>query len=104
MARVVTPNSRASSPIVKLGDAATRSGCRARDRTAAAGIANTLPIDVYVKCESVERMATMNALERQLDYPFGETLPERGSTIEVAPGVLWTRMGLPFALDHINLW
>ena len=46
----------------------------------------------------------MNALERQLDYPFGETLPERGSTIEVAPGVLWTRMGLPFALDHINLW
>ncbi|MGZ5155182.1 MAG: MBL fold metallo-hydrolase [Caldimonas sp.] len=46
----------------------------------------------------------MNALESQLDYPFGETLPERGSTIEVAPGVLWTRMGLPFALDHINLW
>ncbi|MGZ5204580.1 MAG: MBL fold metallo-hydrolase, partial [Caldimonas sp.] len=37
----------------------------------------------------------MNALESQLDYPFGETLPERGSTIEVAPGVLWTRMGLP---------
>jgi len=46
----------------------------------------------------------MNLLERQLDYPFGEALPERGSTIEVAPGLHWLRMGLPFALDHINLW
>src|SRR5664279_3154826 len=46
----------------------------------------------------------MNALESQLDYPFGDALPERGSTIEVAPGVLWARMGLPFALDHINVW
>lgn len=24
--------------------------------------------------------------------------------MEVAPGVKWIRMGLPFALDHINLW
>src|SRR5664280_1387238 len=46
----------------------------------------------------------MNALEGQLDYPFAETLPERSSAIEVAPGMLWVRMGLPFALDHINLW
>jgi glyoxylase-like metal-dependent hydrolase (beta-lactamase superfamily II) len=46
----------------------------------------------------------MNVLESQLDYPFGEALPERGSTIEVAPGLHWLRMGLPFALDHINLW
>jgi len=46
----------------------------------------------------------MNALESQLDYPLGETLPERGTTVEVAPGVLWARMGLPFALDHINVW
>ncbi|MDQ2927305.1 MAG: MBL fold metallo-hydrolase [Caldimonas sp.] len=46
----------------------------------------------------------MNALESQLDYPFAETLPERGSVVEVAPGALWVRMGLPFALDHINVW
>jgi len=46
----------------------------------------------------------MNALESQLQYPFGETLPERGTTMEVAPGVRWLRMGLPFQLDHINLW
>jgi glyoxylase-like metal-dependent hydrolase (beta-lactamase superfamily II) len=46
----------------------------------------------------------MNSLESQLAYPFGEALPERGTTIEVAPGVHWLRMGLPFQLDHINLW
>ena len=46
----------------------------------------------------------MNALESQLQYPFGETLPEPGTTIEVAPGVRWLRMKLPFQLDHINLW
>ncbi len=46
----------------------------------------------------------MNELERQLHYPLGETLPEAGSTLEVAPGVRWIRMALPFALDHINLW
>src|SRR5450755_279707 len=46
----------------------------------------------------------MNALESQLGYPFGEALPELGATREVAPGVRWLRMKLPFALDHINLW
>ena len=47
---------------------------------------------------------TMNALEQQLDYPFGEILPAQGETMEVAPGVKWIRMALPFALNHINLW
>lgn len=46
----------------------------------------------------------MNALESQLDYPFHDTLPETGAAFQVAPGVLWIRMGLPFALNHINLW
>ena len=46
----------------------------------------------------------MNALEQQLAYPFGDALPAVGSTLEVAPGVRWVRMQLPFALDHINLW
>ena len=46
----------------------------------------------------------MNALEQQLHYPLGEALPALGSTIEVAPGVRWLRMLLPFQLDHINLW
>ncbi len=38
-----------------------------------------------------------------LIYPF-EAPPPRGETLEVAPGVLWIRMPLPFKLDHINLW
>lgn len=46
----------------------------------------------------------MNDLERQLHYPFGEALAPAGGTLEVAPGVKWVRMSLPFALNHINLW
>src|SRR5690606_4955730 len=38
-----------------------------------------------------------------LEYPFDET-PEPGVAREIAPGVLWLRMPLPFTLDHINLW
>ncbi len=39
----------------------------------------------------------------KLEYPFAGP-PERGQTTEVAPGVLWIRMPLPYALNHINLW
>ena len=46
----------------------------------------------------------MNLLERELHYPFGDMLPAPGEAVEVAPGVRWIRMSLPFALDHINLW
>lgn len=46
----------------------------------------------------------MNELEHQLHYPFGEQLPAGGGTLEVAPGLRWIRMALPFALNHINLW
>ncbi len=46
----------------------------------------------------------MNALEQQLHYPFDERLPAPGQTIDIAPGIRWLRMRLPFALDHINLW
>jgi glyoxylase-like metal-dependent hydrolase (beta-lactamase superfamily II) len=38
-----------------------------------------------------------------LQYPWPET-PAPGATIEVAPGVHWLSMPLPFQLDHINLW
>jgi glyoxylase-like metal-dependent hydrolase (beta-lactamase superfamily II) len=37
------------------------------------------------------------------EYPYAEP-PAPGTTMEVAPGVHWLRMALPFALDHINLW
>ena len=36
-------------------------------------------------------------------YAF-ETPPDGGQVLEVAPGILWIRMPLPFALDHVNLW
>ena len=43
------------------------------------------------------------AMPAVLDYPFaGPPLP--GEAIAVAPRLLWLRMPLPFALDHINLW
>ena len=42
--------------------------------------------------------------EKALSFPMGETLPALGDALEVAPGILWIRMQLPFALDHINLW
>jgi glyoxylase-like metal-dependent hydrolase (beta-lactamase superfamily II) len=45
-----------------------------------------------------------NPQESELHYPFGDTLPAPGQALELAPGVRWLRMGLPFALDHINLW
>ena len=38
-----------------------------------------------------------------LRFPHAEA-PPGGTTIEVAPGVHWLRMPLPFALNHINLW
>lgn len=46
----------------------------------------------------------MNDLEAELHYPLGDALPALGTALEVAPGVRWVRMALPFALNHINLW
>lgn len=40
---------------------------------------------------------------RGLVYPCGDP-PAPGEVSEVAPGLLWLRMPLPFALNHINLW
>ncbi len=71
-------------------------------------------IDVYVNVNydpdyrsfpfALRRPRSMNELERQLHYPLGDTLPATGTATAVAPGIKWLRMGLPFALDHINLW
>ncbi|WP_028221144.1 MBL fold metallo-hydrolase [Paraburkholderia oxyphila] len=38
-----------------------------------------------------------------LTYPF-ETPPMPRGALEVAPGVHWIRMPLPYDLDHINVW
>ena len=36
--------------------------------------------------------------------PIADAPPAPGEVKRVAPGILWLRMPLPFALDHINLW
>ena len=38
-----------------------------------------------------------------LQYPWKDT-PGPGETVEVAPGIHWLSMPLPFQLNHINLW
>ncbi len=38
-----------------------------------------------------------------LEYPFPQ-VPAPATTVEVAPGIRWLSMPLPFQLDHINLW
>jgi glyoxylase-like metal-dependent hydrolase (beta-lactamase superfamily II) len=41
--------------------------------------------------------------ERGLDYPF-DRIPGSGEAIEVAPGVMWMRLAMPIALNHINVY
>lgn len=38
-----------------------------------------------------------------LVYPFAEP-PATGDVTEVAPGILWTRIPLPFRLNHVNVF
>ena len=38
-----------------------------------------------------------------IEYEF-DARPDNGKTLNVADGVEWLRMPLPFSLNHINLW
>jgi glyoxylase-like metal-dependent hydrolase (beta-lactamase superfamily II) len=42
--------------------------------------------------------------ESSLRYPLAEALPQPGTALDIAAGIRWLRMPLPFGLDHINLW
>lgn len=46
----------------------------------------------------------MQDTHEAVTYPLGDTLPEPSQIVEVATGVFWARLPLPFALDHINVW
>ena len=46
----------------------------------------------------------MNNSLSELSYPLASNRPAAGQALDVADGVRWLRMALPFALDHINLW
>jgi glyoxylase-like metal-dependent hydrolase (beta-lactamase superfamily II) len=37
-------------------------------------------------------------------HELADAPPPPGQTREIAPGIRWLRMPLPFALDHVNLW
>jgi glyoxylase-like metal-dependent hydrolase (beta-lactamase superfamily II) len=41
-------------------------------------------------------------LHESLSYPV--PAPARGEFVDVAPGVRWIRLPLPYRLDHINVW
>lgn len=41
--------------------------------------------------------------ETPIGHPFEEP-PETGEAVEVAEGVLWLRLPLPMALDHVNVY
>ncbi len=38
-----------------------------------------------------------------LEYPL-QARPETGEIHDIAPGIKWLRLPLPFQLDHINVW
>jgi glyoxylase-like metal-dependent hydrolase (beta-lactamase superfamily II) len=42
-------------------------------------------------------------IKEDVRYEFADR-PEAGETMDIAPGIVWLRMPLPFALGHINLW
>lgn len=53
----------------------------------------------------VDRAAS-SASSRQsapLAFPWSKP-PSPGEVTEVAPGILWARMPLPFRLNHVNVW
>ncbi len=45
----------------------------------------------------------MPPLTPSLTFPF-PTPPEPGQMIEVARGILWLKLALPFRLDHVNIY
>lgn len=49
----------------------------------------------------MSRMAT--AQTEDLRFPF-ESAPGFGEIVEIADGILWTRVPLPYQLDHVNIF
>jgi glyoxylase-like metal-dependent hydrolase (beta-lactamase superfamily II) len=47
--------------------------------------------------------ALLPAAASSLSYPWSDA-PAAGLARDVAPGIHWIRMPLPFALNHVNLW
>jgi glyoxylase-like metal-dependent hydrolase (beta-lactamase superfamily II) len=61
-------------------------------------------VDVDVTSTKNFTTKDMNPGEHLLHYPWNDELPALGASVLLRPGIQWIRMGLPFALNHINLW
>ena len=46
---------------------------------------------------------SVHPIPTPLTFPY-PTPPEPGRPIEIAPGILWVRLALPFRLDHVNVY
>ena len=53
--------------------------------------------------DALDHIDHAQRLLAQLRFPHGDA-PTPGTVKQVAPGVFWLRMPLPFQLNHINLW
>ena len=47
--------------------------------------------------------STSRSAPETLLYPFSKP-PEPGTAIEIAPGIFWARVPLPFRLNHVNVY
>jgi glyoxylase-like metal-dependent hydrolase (beta-lactamase superfamily II) len=61
------------------------------------------PIDSQTASEGKDESMLAKASDGALAYPVAEP-PPPGAPLEVAPGILWVRIPLPFRLDHINVY
>ncbi len=50
-----------------------------------------------------QHLGSGDDIRGQIRFPF-DAPPEPGKATEVAPGVLWMRLPLPMALDHVNVY
>src|SRR5690348_7857161 len=65
---------------------------------------NLIPRTFSYGLLSLARLSLIeDSMDGPLDFPVAEA-PAPGDVIAIAPGILWLRMRLPFALNHINLW
>lgn len=50
------------------------------------------------------RLAASTPTGDDLIYPYGDNVPGGADVIEVAKGIFWARIPLPWSLDHINVY
>jgi glyoxylase-like metal-dependent hydrolase (beta-lactamase superfamily II) len=59
--------------------------------------------DETLQIQASKSAADQIAAASTLTFPFSEP-PATGQLIEIVPGILWTRVPLPFRLNHVNIF